>query len=101
MKCLFQSGRVMYATIKAVEVEQGYGIKWKDGDWISIEASVSLLKERTSKIIGFHGIIRDITKRMQNEQALKDEKSRFQSLIDESPLGISVLKKDSERSYLY
>ena len=35
MKCLFQSGRVMYSTIKGVEIEQGYGIKWKDGDWIS------------------------------------------------------------------
>jgi PAS domain S-box-containing protein len=45
----------------------------KDGTKGYIEASISLLKDSSSKPIGFRGIIRDVTERKRAEEALREK----------------------------
>ena len=72
----------------------------EDGSRRHVEASVSLLKDVECQVIGFHGIVRDITERMQTEEALRREKEKFQVLVEESPFGVSIIEKNGNYKYL-
>ncbi len=72
----------------------------KDGSKIPVEASISLIKDADGHRIGFQGIIRDISDRKRMEEALQKEKERFRLLVEESPLGISLIEKDGNYKYI-
>lgn len=55
------------------------------GKNISIEASAALMTSADGKPTGFRGIIRDITKRKQSEEALKNSRRRLEEIIDFLP----------------
>ncbi|MFX1283645.1 MAG: PAS domain S-box protein [Promethearchaeota archaeon] len=54
----------------------------KDGMVINILSSVALVKDRTGKPIAALAVNRDITKRKQIEQALKENEERYRSFIE-------------------
>ena len=72
----------------------------KDGTKIPVGASISLIKDEDGHRIGFQGIIRDISDRKRMEVALQKEKERFRLLVEESPLGISLIDKDGNYKYI-
>jgi PAS domain S-box-containing protein len=89
---VFQTGRA--ATVFDWEV-----IK-KDGSRGFIEASISLIRDAQGQPTGFRGIGRDITARKRAEAALEREKNRFQVLVEESPLGVSLIQPDGRLEYV-
>lgn len=67
-----------------------YDIIRKDGSRRVNEASVSLITDSKGEPIGFRGIIRDITERIQVEQALRESEGRYRRLIELSPDAITL-----------
>ena len=71
-----ETTRKVYQTFNRVykteRPSEGYDwpIKRKDGSRISIEASIMLRKDSSGNIVGFKGVIRDITERKQAEEML-------------------------------
>lgn len=67
---VYQAFNLVYRTGKP---DKGYTMELlcKDGSLIFIELSISLIKDKDGKIIGFRGVGRDATKRKQFEEKLK------------------------------
>ncbi len=64
----------------------------KDGTKGHIEASISLLKDSSSKPIGFRGIIRDVTERKRTEEALRESENKFRDLAEKSLVGVYLIQ---------
>lgn len=73
----------------------------QDGQKRIVEASVSLMwdKDLGTRKAGFRGILRDITKRKEAEEALKESEERFRVFVEKSPLGISLIDRDNRYKY--
>lgn len=75
------------------------GVTWtltrKDGSEIFVELSVSLIKDKTGKPVGFRGIGRDITERRQTEIKIELQKKHFEALFVNSTDAIAFLDHDA------
>jgi len=73
-----------------------------DGEIRYVEASVSLIMDDDVKdrVIGYRGILRDITGRKHAEDELRRSEERFRFLIEKSPMGIGLLDKDNNYRYV-
>jgi PAS domain S-box-containing protein len=68
----------------------GKPLKWfspaqirKDGTQIFAEDSVSMLQNEKGEIIGFRGISRDVTERVQMEEALKQSEEKYRTVLED------------------
>ncbi len=90
---LFKTFNEIYTTGKPAKIVD-YRVIRKDGSEQFREMSASLIRDPLGNPIGFRGIARDITKRKQTEEALKQKdqeleiKSRF---LEESNTALKVL----------
>ncbi len=66
----------------------------KRGKKIMIEIDESPQKDASGEVIGLVGMVRDITKRKQAEDSLKESESRFRGLFEKSPIGIELYDKE-------
>jgi len=80
-KKLFQSFNQVFKTGKPAK-ESDWLIIRKDGAKKHIEASISLRKDSSGKLIGFQGIVRDITERKQAEEKLRQNEERNRTIIE-------------------
>jgi diguanylate cyclase (GGDEF)-like protein/PAS domain S-box-containing protein len=55
----------------------------KDGKRISTESSVFLLRNEKGEVIGFRGIGRDVSERLQMEEALRRSEARYRAILEE------------------
>jgi PAS domain S-box-containing protein/putative nucleotidyltransferase with HDIG domain len=72
-------------------------LKRKDGEKVRVEISTHpvTIENRTVVL----GIARDITERMQTEEARRQAEENFRRSIAESPLGISIVSAEDEMLY--
>jgi two-component system cell cycle sensor histidine kinase/response regulator CckA len=98
-KKLFAAFNEVYRTGKPAK-----GFDWqvttKDGRALFGEASISLIKDAKGEPIGFRGIARDITERKQAEEALRTEKQRFETLLENAPFGVIMVDKQGIYKYV-
>jgi PAS domain S-box-containing protein len=98
-KKLFAAFNEVYRTGKPTK-----GFDWqvftKDGRTLFGEVSVSLIKDSKGEPIGFRGIARDITERKQAEEALRTEKQRFETLLENAPFGVIMIDKQGILKYV-
>jgi PAS domain S-box-containing protein len=75
------------------------GFPWKivrkDGSQGFAEASISLLRNNKGEIIGFRGVGRDVTKRKQAEEKLRQSEENYRTLFDSSVVGMYVLDAET------
>ena len=72
----------------------------KDGSLAWIEVSTSPVYDEDGQVAGFQGVTRDITERKSAEEALTREQENFHILVEESPLGVSLIGRDGRYKYL-
>ena len=65
----------------------------KDGRMIRIQASVNPVFNAAGDIVGFIAVQEDITERKRAEEELLMEKTRFQQLFENIPLGVAMLDR--------
>lgn len=70
----------------------------KDGMIIPIECRTYLQKDEDSNMIGYWGIVRDITKRKQAEEALRKSEEKFRNLFENANDVIWI--SDEEGKYI-
>jgi PAS domain S-box-containing protein len=57
----------------------------KDGTTVHVEARTRAIRDATGTVIGYQGIYRDLTERVQMQEALRDSQARYHSLFDACP----------------
>jgi PAS domain S-box-containing protein len=62
----------------------------KDGRRVFTETSIFPLRNEGGEIIGWRGVGRDVTKRKQAEQALRESEERYRTLFDATADGILI-----------
>ncbi len=62
------------------------GFDWqilkKNKDKVSVEASVALMCDEAGKPIGFRGVVRDISLRVQTRNELKENEEKYRTILD-------------------
>jgi len=86
---VYQTYNTVYRTGKPAKILD-FGFIRKNGVNRISESSVSPIRDSTGKIIGFRGIVRDVTERIEMEKALSEERKRYQMLIDNLEEGLTV-----------
>ncbi|MBI3189988.1 MAG: PAS domain S-box protein, partial [Ignavibacteriales bacterium] len=66
-------------------------LKRKDGTRITILDTATTVRDSLGNVIGYRGIMRDITERKRSEEALRESYQIVEALIQASPLAINVL----------
>ena len=96
---LFQAFNEVYRTGEPTK-----GFDWeviaKDGTKLFGEVSVSLIKDLEGRPCGFRGIARDVTERKHAEAALRTEKQRFETLLENAPFGVIMIDKEGNFKYV-
>jgi PAS domain S-box-containing protein len=70
----------------------------RDGRVIFVEVSAASISYRESLVYLIY--LRDITERKEADQALRNERNRFQTLSDSAPFGIMVIDGSGNFTYL-
>jgi PAS domain S-box-containing protein len=64
----------------------------KDGSIVWFETTTSSLRDQQGRLIGFMGVSRNISERMHAQEALLRSETRFRTLFEKSPIGISIAR---------
>jgi PAS domain S-box-containing protein/putative nucleotidyltransferase with HDIG domain len=67
----------------------------KDGSKLWVEITASFLRDQDGKPIGIMGITRDITKRKQAEEALKDSEAVYKRLFENTQTAMEVISGET------
>ena len=81
----------------SLEVEEYH----KDGSTIWVENTMSFLRDDSQKPIGIIAVTRDVTKRKQVEQALRESEDYIKTVLDNLPIGVAVNLLDPHVSFRY
>ena len=60
----------------------------QDGSSIWVEVRTSIIRDLDLQAVGFLGVARDISRRRQAEEALRESEARFRTIFSHAPLGI-------------
>jgi PAS domain S-box-containing protein len=62
----------------------------KDGSTVWMEVTVKGIRDANGRLIGIHGVSRDITDRKRTEDALRESEDRYRQITENSLVGIFI-----------
>jgi len=72
----------------------------KSGKVLDISISTAVLRDSDGNLMGNVTTLRDISERKQVEEILRKEKEKFKILVEQSPLGVTLIGKDGRYQYI-
>jgi PAS domain S-box-containing protein len=69
----------------------------KNGSTVWMENNVKAVRDSKGKIVGMHGVSRDITERKRAEEALQESEKRYKQLFNYAPAGIYELDFNKQK----
>ncbi len=97
-KNVYQTFNQVYRTGESTKAFDWELIK-NNGTRRVVETSISLRKNFTGKILGFRGLIRDITDRKRDEQKLRESEHNYREILEKMQQGI--IRYDNEGCITY
>ncbi|MCK4237208.1 MAG: PAS domain S-box protein, partial [Candidatus Krumholzibacteria bacterium] len=86
---------------KKEDFEIKFRLKTKSGEWRWVSSRGKAIEwDSEGKTIRMVGTLADIDERKRAEEALHREQEKFRTLIEQSPLGISIISEDSRYKYI-
>jgi len=79
--------------------EFGWYILDKEGNRFYVETTVSPIIENNS-VLGFRGIIRDLTRRKQDQEALRSSEARYRAIVEDQTEFICRFKSDGSLTFV-
>ncbi|HDQ04436.1 MAG TPA: PAS domain S-box protein [Deltaproteobacteria bacterium] len=76
-----------------------YEIIRKDGEKRHMETSASLLKDSSGNPVGFRGVVRDVTERIKQQEALRQSEEKYRNILESIREGYFEL--DLEGNYIF
>lgn len=92
-KKVFEVFHSVYDTGRATKGSD-WGIIRKDGATRQVNASVSPIRDNEANIVGFRGIVRDISDRKKAEEALRASEERYRSVFENTGTATVILEED-------
>ena len=77
-----------------------YTVTLKDGSVKRLEASASLIRDASGSPVGFRGILRDMTARMEAIEALSESEERHRVVLEAAPDPVAVYDTRGRITYL-
>jgi PAS domain S-box-containing protein len=97
-----ETAKIVFQTFNRVyrlqEPEHAANWEWirKDGTRLPNEISISTIKSADEGIVGFRGIVRDITERKQAEDSLRESESSLQGILRSTADGILAVGEENK-----
>ena len=66
----------------------------KDGRLVEVSISTSTIRDVAGRVVGFAGILRDITERKRMQDALRDSEERYRRLVELAPEAVFVVRDE-------
>jgi PAS domain S-box-containing protein len=67
------------------------------GEPRSLEGVITLVRDAEGRPVGVRGVVRDITARVQAEQAMRESEERYRALVEQSLDGIFLIEPETRR----
>ncbi|MBE3085164.1 MAG: PAS domain S-box protein [Bacteroidetes bacterium] len=94
VKKLYELFIGVYRTGEQIKAFEGKFIK-KNGTKGFNEISISLITNKEGKPVGFRGLSRDITKRKQAEEALRESEERYRQVVENANEAIFIVQDET------
>lgn len=89
---VFSAFNQVYKTGQSVN-ELDWQVRKKDGTSLFVETTVLPIKEN-SKVVGFRGIVRDISERKQAEEALRKSENLYRTIFETTGTATIIIEDD-------
>jgi PAS domain S-box-containing protein len=92
--------------MKEIMSEQGYvkdmeqELRRKDGTKIHAMITGTIRKDEGGNVIGYEGMIKDVTEHKRTEERLRESEERLRTLVTSAPLGLSIIGGDGTYEYV-
>ncbi|MDM8001058.1 MAG: PAS domain S-box protein [Dehalococcoidia bacterium] len=67
----------------------------KDGSTVWLENQVSGIRDASGKLIGFHGVARDVTERRRAEQALRASEEKYRRVFEGTQVAMEIISGET------
>ena len=97
VQAVFEAYNQVYQTGKPGK-GMDYEILTKDGGRKFIDTTIAPLRDSKENIIGFHGIVRDMTERRQMKDAIAKSELKYRAIVENAQEGIFQLSPRNRRT---
>ncbi|HET6764291.1 MAG TPA: PAS domain S-box protein [Longimicrobiaceae bacterium] len=86
----FQEALLAKGTVQEFEVP----LRTRSGRVVEVVISASVRRDGSGAVVGFQGMLRDVSERKHAERELQDSREHFRTAFEDAPIGMAVMALD-------